>query len=99
MLGAEPWSESLRQKIEQAWGEFDACDIYGLSEIIGPGVSCECIEAQAGLHVNEDHFLVEVVDPGGHQEPTRAARRFLNAFAIPIRSSGPNVKGMSDSPM
>ena len=40
-----------------------ALDIYGLSEVIGPGVACECVEAQAGLHVNEDHFLVEVVDP------------------------------------
>jgi phenylacetate-coenzyme A ligase PaaK-like adenylate-forming protein len=45
-----------------------ALDIYGLSEVIGPGVSCECLEGQAGLHVNEDHFLVEVVDPETGQQ-------------------------------
>jgi phenylacetate-CoA ligase len=63
VLGAEPWSESLRQKIEQAWGEFDACDIYGLSEVIGPGVAMECRENKGGLHVFDDHFQPEVVDP------------------------------------
>jgi phenylacetate-CoA ligase len=63
VLGAEPWSESLRQKIEEAWGEFDACDIYGLSEVIGPGVAMECRENKGGLHVFDDHFHPEVVDP------------------------------------
>jgi phenylacetate-CoA ligase len=63
VLGAEPWSESLRQKIEQAWGQFDACDIYGLSEVIGPGVAMECRENKGGLHVFDDHFYPEVVDP------------------------------------
>jgi phenylacetate-coenzyme A ligase PaaK-like adenylate-forming protein len=63
IFGAEPWSEAMRAEIEAVL-PLRALDIYGLSEIIGPGVSCECIEAQAGLHVNEDHFLVEVVDPG-----------------------------------
>jgi phenylacetate-coenzyme A ligase PaaK-like adenylate-forming protein len=62
IFGAEPWSEAMRAQIE-ALLPLRALDIYGLSEIIGPGVSCECIEAQAGLHVNEDHFLVEAVDP------------------------------------
>jgi phenylacetate-coenzyme A ligase PaaK-like adenylate-forming protein len=62
IFGAEPWSEAMRAQIEAAL-PLRALDIYGLSEIIGPGVSCECIEAQAGLHVNEDHFLVEAVDP------------------------------------
>jgi phenylacetate-CoA ligase len=63
LFGAEPWTERLRAAIEQAFG-LTAVDIYGLSEIIGPGVSSECVEARAGAHVNEDHFLVEVVDPG-----------------------------------
>jgi phenylacetate-CoA ligase len=63
VLGAEPWSESLRQKIEEAWGEFDACDIYGLSEVIGPGVAMECRENKGGLHVFDDHFYPEVVEP------------------------------------
>src|SRR4051794_25170733 len=62
IFGAEPWSESLRAQIEQLL-PLKALDVYGLSEVIGPGVATECIEAQSGLHVNEDHFLVEVVDP------------------------------------
>ncbi|HEX7146753.1 MAG TPA: phenylacetate--CoA ligase [Actinomycetota bacterium] len=62
IFGAEPWSEAMRGQIEDLLG-LRALDIYGLSEVIGPGVACECLEAQAGLHVNEDHFLVEVVDP------------------------------------
>ena len=62
IFGAEPWSEAMRAQIEGLL-PLKALDIYGLSEVIGPGVSCECIEGQAGLHVNEDHFLVEVVDP------------------------------------
>lgn len=62
IFGAEPWSEGLRGQIEDLL-PLKALDIYGLSEVIGPGVATECIEAQSGLHVNEDHFLVEVVDP------------------------------------
>ena len=62
MFGAEPWSEAMRRDIEQKWN-IKACDIYGLSEIIGPGVSCECVEAQSGLHINDDHFLPEIIDP------------------------------------
>jgi phenylacetate-CoA ligase len=62
VFGAEPWTQAMRVKIEALLG-LKALDIYGLSEIIGPGVACECVEAQSGLHVNEDHFLAEVVDP------------------------------------
>ena len=62
ILGAEPWSEAMREKLESAWG-IDACDIYGLSEIIGPGVAVECRESKGALHVFDDHFLPEVVDP------------------------------------
>jgi len=62
--GAEPWSEGLRNKLESAWGgRYDACDIYGLSEVIGPGVAAECHENKGGLHVFEDHFYPEIVDP------------------------------------
>jgi phenylacetate-CoA ligase len=61
LFGAEPWSEALRQEIEDKLG-IVATDNYGLSEIIGPGVSSECLERK-GLHINEDHFLVETVDP------------------------------------
>jgi len=63
MFGAEPWTVGLRESIEHAL-ELVALDVYGLSEIIGPGVSAECLEGRDGAHVNEDHFLVEVVDPG-----------------------------------
>jgi phenylacetate-CoA ligase len=62
VFGAEPWSEAMRRDIEAKWN-IKACDIYGLSEIIGPGVSCECVEAQSGLHLNDDHFLPEIIDP------------------------------------
>jgi phenylacetate-CoA ligase len=60
-LGAEPWSESMRGEIEGRLN-IKALDSYGLSEVIGPGVSCECLQ-QNGLHINEDHFLMEVIDP------------------------------------
>ncbi|HET8606424.1 MAG TPA: phenylacetate--CoA ligase [Gaiellaceae bacterium] len=63
LFGAEPWTEELRGAVEDAF-DLAALDIYGLSEIVGPGVSFECIEGRDGAHVNEDHFLVEVVDPG-----------------------------------
>ncbi|MHB8469924.1 MAG: phenylacetate--CoA ligase family protein [Gaiellaceae bacterium] len=62
VFGAEPWTEGLRAAVEDALG-LVALDIYGLSEIVGPGVSAECAEGRDGAHVNEDHFLVEVVDP------------------------------------
>ena len=61
VFGAEPWSENMRDELEKKLG-IKAIDIYGLSEIIGPGVACECIEAQHGLHIFEDHFLPEIVD-------------------------------------
>ena len=61
IFGAEPWSENMRKSIEQLLG-LEAFDIYGLSEVMGPGVSFECAEHD-GLHVNEDHFIAEVIDP------------------------------------
>ncbi|PLR82512.1 phenylacetate--CoA ligase [Bacillus canaveralius] len=62
ILGAEPWSEEMRRKIEEKLA-IKACDIYGLSEVIGPGVAIECHEEQNGLHIAEDHFYAEVIDP------------------------------------
>lgn len=61
VFGAEPWSEAMRAEIEKRL-KIDAYDIYGLSEVIGPGVSCECSQ-KSGLHVQEDHFYVEIIDP------------------------------------
>jgi phenylacetate-CoA ligase len=60
-FGAEPWTESMRKEIEERV-HIKALDSYGLSEVIGPGVSCECLKQQ-GLHINEDHFYPEIVDP------------------------------------
>ncbi|MCZ7663639.1 MAG: phenylacetate--CoA ligase [Thermoleophilia bacterium] len=62
VFGAEPWSEGMRREIEQKL-TIKAVDIYGLSEIMGPGVSFECVEVQSGLHVNEDNFLAEIINP------------------------------------
>ncbi len=62
IFGAEPWTEQMRTEIEQRC-DIHAVDIYGLSEVMGPGVSQECVETKDGLHIWEDHFLPEVVDP------------------------------------
>ncbi len=62
MHGAEPWTEAMRSEIENRF-DMQAIDLYGLSEVIGPGVSCECVETKDGLHIWEDHFYPEIVDP------------------------------------
>ncbi|WP_299536032.1 phenylacetate--CoA ligase PaaK [uncultured Streptomyces sp.] len=62
IFGAEPWTEEMRREIEERFA-IDAVDIYGLSEVMGPGVAQECVETKDGLHVWEDHFYPEVVDP------------------------------------
>jgi phenylacetate-CoA ligase len=62
LFGGEPWTEPMRVEIERALG-LRAVNFYGLSEMCGPGVAVECLEQRAGLHVQEDHFLVEVIDP------------------------------------
>jgi phenylacetate-CoA ligase len=62
IFGAEPWTNSMRAEIEGAFG-MDAVDIYGLSEVMGPGVANECVETKDGLHVWEDHFYPEIIDP------------------------------------
>jgi phenylacetate-CoA ligase len=62
VLGAESWSESMRVKIQESFG-IKACDIYGLSEIIGPGVACECHEGRNGSHIEEDYFYPEIINP------------------------------------
>jgi len=68
VLGAEPWTEDIRREIQEKTG-MEAFDIYGLTEIIGPGVSAECVYQQ-GMHIFEDHFLAEVIDPdSGEQLP------------------------------
>jgi phenylacetate-CoA ligase len=71
LFGGEPWTEGMRAEIERQLG-LTAVNFYGLSEMCGPGVAAECQE-RAGLHVQEDHFLVEVVDPGGRAVPAGTA--------------------------
>ncbi len=61
IFGAEPWTEEMRAKIEKTF-KIKAYDVYGLTEVLGPGVSYEC-EYQAGMHINEDHFIPEIIDP------------------------------------
>jgi len=62
IFGGEPWSNAMRAEIEQAF-DMHALDCYGLSEVIGPGVAIECVETKDGLHLWEDHFLAEIIDP------------------------------------
>jgi phenylacetate-CoA ligase len=88
ILGAEPWTESMRAEIQDAF-DLHAVDIYGLSEVIGPGVANECVESKDGLHVWEDHFYPEVIDgetgevlPDG--EPGELVFTSLTKEALPI---------------
>jgi phenylacetate-CoA ligase len=60
--GAEPWTQAMREEIEARF-DMDAIDVYGLSEVMGPGVACECVETKDGLHIWEDHFYPEIVEP------------------------------------
>jgi len=88
LFGAEPWTEAMRAQLEELWG-FTALDFYGLSEIIGPGVASECVEGRPGLHVNEDHFLPEIVDPdtGGRRQPGEEGELVLTSLtkeALPM---------------
>lgn len=62
IFGAEPWTNAMRSEVEQAF-DMHAVDIYGLSEIMGPGVANECVETKDGLHIWEDHFYPEIIDP------------------------------------
>ena len=72
LFGAEPWTDAMRLQLEALWG-IVAVDFYGLSEIIGPGVAVECAAARRGLHIAEDHFLPEVIDPAsGEPRPAGA---------------------------
>jgi phenylacetate-CoA ligase len=86
VFGAEPWSEAMREKLERLWGGIDACDIYGLSEVIGPGVAMECREGKGALHVFDDHFLPEIVDPrsGEPAEEGELVLTTLTKEALPV---------------
>ncbi|HWF79015.1 MAG TPA: phenylacetate--CoA ligase [Streptosporangiaceae bacterium] len=88
VFGAEPWSEQMRTRIDDLLG-IRSLDIYGLSEVIGPGVASECVVAADGLHVNEDHFLVETLDqvtgePTGDGVAGELAFSTLTKEAMPL---------------
>ena len=103
IFGAEPWTDAMRRDIEARLG-IKAVDIYGLSEIIGPGVACECREVQNGLHGWEDHFLFEVIDPDTMQpKPMGEAGELvittLTKEALPmIRYRTRDITRLSDEP-
>ncbi len=89
IFGAEPWSENMRREIEKKL-QLKAIDIYGLSEVVGPGVACECTE-QSGLHVNEDHFFPEIVDPDTLQ-PVAAGQRGELVFTTITKEGIPLIR-------
>ena len=89
-VGAEPWTESMRERIDAGLG-IQSTNIYGLSEIIGPGVSNECIEARDGSHVNEDHFLPEIVDPDSG-EPLPDGEQGVLVFTTLTKQALPLVR-------
>ncbi|GLW65588.1 phenylacetate-coenzyme A ligase [Actinomadura rubrobrunea] len=89
VFGAEPWSEEMRAAIENVL-PLKAVDIYGLSEVIGPGVATECLE-QNGLHVNEDHFIVETIDPETG-EPCPEGRPGELVFTTPTKQALPLLR-------
>ncbi|WP_433226772.1 phenylacetate--CoA ligase family protein [Actinomadura formosensis] len=89
LFGAEPWSQELRTAIEDVL-PIKAMDIYGLSEVIGPGVATECLE-QDGLHVNEDHFIVEAVDPSTG-EPVEDGTPGELVFTTPTKQALPLLR-------
>jgi len=90
VFGAEPWSEAMREEIE-ARLKIKAIDIYGLSEVMGPGVAAECIEEQKGLHIMEDHFLPEIVDPDNF-EPLPIGDRGELVFTTLTKEAFPVIR-------
>jgi len=101
VLGAEPWTNSMRLEIEERL-DIDALDIYGLSEVMGPGVANECIETKDGPHIWEDYFLPEVIDaktgrrsltePKGSSCSPRSAERRSRSSATAPRTSQPSCR-------
>jgi phenylacetate-CoA ligase len=90
VVGGEPWTEAMRREIDAGLG-VRCTNIFGLSEVIGPGVSCECVEERAGSHVNEDHFLPEVVDPETG-EPLTEGKEGVLVFTTLTKQALPLVR-------
>ncbi len=103
VFGAEPWSDAMRAELDERLG-IQAVDIYGLSEILGPGVAAECAEERAGLHGWEDHFLFEIIDPDSGEplpigETGELVITTLTKQALPmIRYRTRDITRLSDEP-
>lgn len=103
LFGAEPWSENMREEIERKL-KIKAIDIYGLSEVMGPGVASECIEQKKGLHVFEDYFIFEIINPDTgevlpHGEPGEIVFTTLTKEAFPvIRYRTKDISKLIDEP-
>jgi len=103
IFGAEPWSEEMRAELDRQFG-IKAVDIYGLSEIMGPGVACECDHARDGLHGWEDHFLFEIIDPESGEplamgETGELVITTLTKEALPmVRYRTRDITRLSDEP-
>jgi phenylacetate-CoA ligase len=89
-VGAEPWTERMRDEIDAGLG-VRCTNLFGLSEVIGPGVSCECVEERTGSHVNEDHFLPEIVDPDSG-EPLAEGEEGVLVFTTLTKEALPLVR-------
>ncbi|SJZ45166.1 phenylacetate--CoA ligase family protein [Selenihalanaerobacter shriftii] len=89
LFGGEPWTEEMRREIEELWG-MRATDNYGLSELIGPGVAGECTESQ-GLHISEDHFIPEVIDPQT-KEPVEPGEKGELVFTTITKEGFPVIR-------
>jgi len=103
LVGAEPWTENMRREVDAGLG-VRCTNLFGLSEVIGPGVSCECVEERSGSHVNEDHFLPEIVDPESG-EPLPEGEEGVLVFTTLTKQALPLVRywtgdicSLSDSP-
>src|SRR5436305_816558 len=90
IFGAEPWTNAMRAEIENAF-EMDAVDIYGLSEVMGPGVANECVETKDGLHIWEDHFYPEIIDPASGKVLPDGERGEL-VFTSPTKEGMPVIR-------
>ena len=89
-LGAEPWTEAMRAEVDAGLG-IRSTNIYGLSEIIGPGISNECVEERSGSHVNEDHFYPEIVDPDSG-EPLAEGKEGVLVFTTLTKEALPLIR-------
>ncbi len=90
LFGGEPWTDEMRRQLDRELG-LRAVSFYGLSEMCGPGVAAECLEARDGLHVQEDHFLVEVVDPESG-EPLPAGEEGELVFTTLTKEAQPLIR-------